>query len=114
MNKLINFDKVNPIIGPVCASAAAPSLSIAQNIAAPTIIFASAPHLTLVGIYLRVCPSDLHQARVAAKFMFCRLNPRNVAIVYVNNDSGLQFKETFRTRFLALGGKVLYERGVQE
>src|SRR3990167_6450865 len=42
-NKLVNIDKVDAIIGPVCSSAAGPGVPIAQSGKVPTIIWASAP-----------------------------------------------------------------------
>ncbi|RME53019.1 ethanolamine utilization protein EutJ, partial [Candidatus Woesearchaeota archaeon] len=46
IQKLINVDDVTAIIGPVCSPVAGPGLPIAQEKGIPSIIIATAPHLT--------------------------------------------------------------------
>src|SRR3989344_5711994 len=70
-NKLVNIDKVDAIIGPVCSSAAGPGVPIAQSGKVPTIIWASAPGLTKAGDYIfRTYPSDSFQGKYAAEYAF--------------------------------------------
>jgi branched-chain amino acid transport system substrate-binding protein len=114
INKLINIDKVIGILGPICSSAAGPSMPIAQNNGIPTVIIAaSAPQLTKIGDYIfRVYPSDAFQGQVGADFVFNTLGKKRVAVVYVKNDWGQGIKEVFETKFKEFGGKITYEGSV--
>ncbi|MBS3168699.1 ABC transporter substrate-binding protein [Candidatus Woesearchaeota archaeon] len=109
LQKLINVDNVDAVLGPLCSAAAGPALPLAQNSDVPTIIIGSAPHLTAIGDYIfRVYPSDAFQGKVAAEFMYKTLGKKKVAIIYVQNDWGQGIKEVFEKRFKELGGQVTY------
>ena len=114
-NKLVNIDKVDAIIGPVCSSAAGPGVPIAQSGKVPTIIWASAPGLTKAGDYIfRTYPSDSFQGKYAAEYAFNNLGKKNVAIIYVKNDWGQGLHDVFAQTFTALGGKIVYDESVSQ
>lgn len=71
VTKLITIDDVDALIGPVCSTAAEPSLPVAKKFNIPTIIpTASAPGLTKIGNNIfRVYPSDDMQGKIAADFI---------------------------------------------
>lgn len=110
INKLINFDKVVALIGPLCSAAAGPGLPIAQREKVPTIFFGSAPALTKLGDYLfRTYPSDSMQGAFAADFIFNQLKKTKVAVLYVKNDWGQGLHDVFAERFQQLGGEIVYD-----
>ena len=110
MTKLINVDKVDVIVGPVCSAAAGPALPIAQQNKVPVVLTAaSAPALTSVGDYIfRIYPSDALQGKFGADFAYDRLG-KKAAILYVQNDWGEGLYRVFKDRFTKLGGKVVFE-----
>ncbi len=113
-NKLVYIDKVTAIIGPACSAAAGPGIPVAQMNGVPTIIWASAPHLTKVGDYIfRNYPSDAFQGKFAAEYIFNKMG-KKVAIIYVQNDWGKGIRDVFSERFKQLGGTVAFDEGVQQ
>ena len=114
IQKLINIDKVDIILGPICSAAAGPALPIARDNNVPVIIVAaSAPHLTKIGNNIfRVYPSDAFQGKFIAEFIYNKLGKKKVAIIYVKNDWGEGIKNVFTKRFEELGGEVVYVSGV--
>ena len=115
INKLISIDKVDVIAGPVCSSVGGPALPIAQDNAVPTIIVASAPHLTAIGDYIfRTYSSDAFQGKFGAEFIYDDLGKRKAAVVYVKNDWGQGLRDVFVAKFKELGGEVVYDEGVSQ
>ncbi len=114
VQKLVNVDKANAVVGFVCSAAAGPSLPILQKEGVPTILIAaSAPHLTRIGDYIfRIYPSDTAQGKFAAEFIYNTLNKKKVAVLYVKNDWGQGLYDVFNERFKELGGEVVYSTGV--
>ncbi len=109
MQKLVNANNVDAIVGPACSASAGPAVPIAVQAGTPVMMFsASAPGLTALGDRVfRVYPSDSFQGKEAAKFMFETLGARKVAIAYVQNDWGLGIQKVFAEEFKRLGGQVL-------
>jgi len=114
INKLINVDQVDVIVGPVCSAVAGPTMPIAQNAGIPVMMVgASAPDLTSIGDNIfRVYPSDALQGVISAEFMLDELKHDKVAVVYTKNDWGEGLKNVFVEEFEDLGGEVVYESGV--
>lgn len=111
--KLINIDKVKAILGAVASSVTLAIEPLAtQN---EVILFSpasSSPKLTGISpFFFRTWPSDVLEAEVLADFAYKKLNIRNIAIIYVNNDYGIGLKEEFSRTFAKLGGKVLLAEG---
>ena len=115
ITKLTSIDNVDSIIGPLCSSAGGPGLPIAQQSGTPSVIFASAPHLTKIGDYIfRIYPSDAFAGRFNAEYAYDKLGKRTAAIVYVKNDYGQGLHDTFKQRYTELGGKILVDEGVAQ
>ena len=112
-SKLTAVDHVVAIVGPVCSPAASSGAPIAQEAHTPTIIWASAPGITLAGSYIfRTYPSDAFQGKYAAEYVYNNLGKRNVGIIYINHDWGRGLSDTFTKRFTELGGKVTIAESV--
>lgn len=112
-NKLVNVDRVDAIVGPVCSASASPGVPIAQKAGVPTIIWASAPGITKAGDYIfRTYPSDTFQGKYAAEYAYNVLGKRNVAVVNIKNDWGEGLKDVFTKTFTSLGGKVVYTESI--
>jgi branched-chain amino acid transport system substrate-binding protein len=109
VNKLIDVNKVNIIIGDLTSSATLAMVPITQKnktiLLSPT---ASNPTLSNSSEYFfRVWPSDNYSGFAAASYSYGTLGKRNAAVIYINNDYGLGLKEVFNSTFTQLGGHVL-------
>lgn len=109
MQKLININKVNYIIGDVSSSV---TLAIAP-IAKQNKVFlicpgASSPKLQNINEYFaRNYPSSVSESIESAKFLYNDKNVKEVAIVYVNSEYGLGIRDMFGQTFKDLGGKII-------
>ena len=114
IQKLINVDKVDAVVGFVCSAAAGPALPVAKDNNTPTLLIAaSAPHLTKVGNNVfRIYPSDIAQGKFAAEFVYNKLSKRKVAVLYTRNEWGEGLQKIFTKRFKDLGGTVVYDSGI--
>jgi branched-chain amino acid transport system substrate-binding protein len=113
INKLVNIDQVDALIGPVCSAVGGPALPNVASRNVPTIIFASAPHLTSLGDNIfRTYPSDAFAGKFTANFMHEELDIEKVAVIYVKNDWGEAIQRVFQEEFIANGGDVVYSTGV--
>jgi branched-chain amino acid transport system substrate-binding protein len=113
MNKLVNLDQVDVVIGPVCSAAGGASLPIAQASKTPVIFWASAPHLPALGDYLfRTYPSDSFQGKYGAEYLFNTMGKRKAAVLYSQNDWGKGLHDVFTRRFIELGGEIVFDDGV--
>lgn len=67
---------------------------------------ASSPALTTAGDYtFRLCPSDLAYGATLARYAYLQ-GRRHAAIIYVNDEYGRGFRQTFTAEFQQLGGEV--------
>jgi len=115
VNKLINIDKVNIILGPFCSGAALAAVPITQN----NKIFVLSGSVTNPGLadydlFFRTIPSDDYQGKFAAEYAYNILGKRKVAISYAQNDYCVGLKDVFKERFTELGGEVIIEVEHQE
>ena len=109
MNKLINVDKVPVIIGPMASGSVLASAPIAEKsktvIISPT---ASSPKITEAGDFVfRNSLSATLQGIAMAQFCYYNMGLRKVAILYLNTETGLGYKEVFEKEFKILGGLVV-------
>ncbi len=115
MNKLVNVDGVDVVVGSICSGVCSASLPVAQQSGTPVIFWGSAPRLTGIGDYVfRTYPSDSFQGSFAAEFVFDELGKRKAAVLYVQNDWGQGLEEVFVQRFEELGGEVVFDEGVAQ
>ena len=109
IQKLIQVDRVPVILGPISSSdvlAVAPI--VGKN---KTVLFtpsASSAEISQVGDYVfRNSVLAEPQGQRMADFCFNRLKQTASAILYINDDTGRAYFESFKDAFEALGGKIV-------
>jgi branched-chain amino acid transport system substrate-binding protein len=114
-NQLVQLAKVPVIIGGVLSSVTIPMLTAVTGPAKVLQISpgASSPKLTALGregktsgLFFRTITSDALQGSVAAKYALDR-GMHRLAVIYVNNDYGVDLYEEFARTYKALGGSVV-------
>jgi branched-chain amino acid transport system substrate-binding protein len=119
-NKLTNIDKVPVVIGPLASSLGMACAPIAQE--KKIVLFSpavSALEFTKIGDYIfRNWPTAEILTKDMADFAFEKLKLKKIAILYVNNDMGVDYKTFFERRFLDLGGEIVisekFEQGATD
>jgi len=120
VQKLINVDKVNAIIGAVCSSVTLAIAPIVEKNEVPLISPASTnPKISEAGEYIfRVVPSDALRGQIFADYIKNDAGVNKVAILYINNEGGAGNKDFFKKRFEELGGKIVtiesYAQGTKD
>jgi len=109
VNKLVEIEKVNVILGPMCSGEL---LAIAPIVNDNKIVImtstATTPDIANAGDYVfRDVASDDLRAKVFADYLFKDRNASEIAIIYVNSDAGISFEDVFANKFELLGGKVI-------
>ncbi|HTQ07929.1 MAG TPA: ABC transporter substrate-binding protein [Polyangiaceae bacterium] len=113
VTRLIDVEHVNALIGEVASSLSLAGARIAQRRGIPMISPSSTnPKVTQVGDYIfRVCFIDPFQGKVMATFARNTLKLDQVAILKdVKSDYSIGLADTFKTAFVALGGKIAVEQ----
>ncbi len=108
IQKLVNIDDVQAIIGGIASSV---TLGIAPIAESKEVVLispgSSSPRVTNAGEYtFRTWPSDAFQGIFLGELAYNELGYRKVATLYVNNDYGVGVKDAFAQKFKVLGGKV--------
>lgn len=108
VNKLIDVDKVQAIIGEVCSSATLAAAPVAQSSGVVMISAAStSPKISQEGGFIfRTVPSEARQGSFGAKLVFDN-GQRKLAILYSNDEYGLGFNTVLADSFSSLGGEVV-------
>lgn len=113
--QLVDLRKVPAIIGGIISSVSIPILTSVTADAGVVQISpaSSSPTLTRIaaegkakGVFFRTITSDALQGVAAAKYAMDQ-NLRELAIIHVNNDFGVNMVAEFRRAYEALGGKIL-------
>lgn len=110
MSKLMNIDSVRAIIGTACSHSTLAIAPIANNnkiiLISPS---STVPSLSDAGEFIfRTCPSDNLRAKALSSYIYENLG-ENLAIIYVNTDSGIAFNNMFKEDFEKLGGTIIAE-----
>jgi len=113
INKLINIDKVKIILGEMFSSVTLAIAPIAQKsqvvLISPTVSAEAVPN---VGDYIfSIYPSDAYDGKFLANFVYNEIEKKNAAIIFVQADAMLSCKNSFKSTFENLGGKVVFEEG---
>lgn len=100
INKLINVDGVQAIVGEVCSGATLAAAPIAESKGVVLISASStSPKLSDSGDYVfRVVPSDALQGAFAANLLYQR-GHRKIAVLYGNEEYGVGFKDVLERTF---------------
>jgi len=106
--KLIDFDKVPVVLGPLTSTVTLAIAPIANErkivLLSPS---ASSPAITTAGDFIfRNVASDEFETKVMADFAADSLKFEKVGILYINNDFGKGYKDYFTTFFTKKGGTV--------
>ncbi len=107
--QLINIDRVVAILGPQSsgvAMAAAPVIEKNKTVMFSSI--ASVPELRNAGDYVfrnRIA-GDIQGARMA-EFAYNKLNSRRAAILYINIENGVGYRDAFKKTYEKLGGIIV-------
>lgn len=113
--QLVDLRRVPAIIGGIISSVSIPILtSVTANAGVVQISPASSsPTLTRIasegqskGVFFRTITSDALQGVAAAKYAIDQ-NMKELAVIHVNNDFGVNMFNEFRRAYEALGGKIL-------
>jgi branched-chain amino acid transport system substrate-binding protein len=112
LNKLIDVDQVSAVM---------PALS--------SVVLSCAPICERNSVVLLNCPANSPKLRGAGKFLFNvtilsdqeseylaeyaykEMDARTANILFINNDSGRGYRDSFATKFAALGGEVKLSEG---
>ncbi|RLA07301.1 MAG: branched-chain amino acid ABC transporter substrate-binding protein [Gammaproteobacteria bacterium] len=108
--KLISSDKVSAIIGALTSTNTMALTKIADDAKVPVVApVATNPLVTKNRTFIsRVCFNDNFQGDVAANFVFNDLKFKNVVVITdVKNDYSIGISKVFKTKFKAMGGKIL-------
>lgn len=113
VQKLINQDHVDVVVGEVASTRSIAGGEIAQGLRVPMLSPASTnPKVTESKEYVfRACFIDPFQGHVMATFAYGHLNARTAAILTdKDSDYSIELARYFQERFEKLGGKVLDEQ----
>src|SRR6266540_2095726 len=112
VQKLINQDRVNAVLGEVASSRSLAGGPICQQAGVPMISPSSTnPEVTKKGDYIfRMCFLDDFQGWVMAKFVAEELKLKKVAVLKdVKNDYSVGLASYFTEAFKSMGGEVILE-----
>jgi branched-chain amino acid transport system substrate-binding protein len=111
-NKLVNVDGVVAIIGELCSSATLAAAPVTEAAGVPMVSPAStSPALTDAGEYLfRTVPSDALQGDFGADLV-TEMGYERLAVLYVNDDYGIGFKEVLEAEFANVVAMEALESG---
>lgn len=114
MNKFVEVDRVDLIIGGTCSNTTLAAAPIANQ--SKTIMISpasSAPSISYAGDYVfRTYISDILRAEKAAKLAY-DLGKRKMAIVNdISNDASIELANEGKEKFLELGGEVVIEEKI--
>ena len=111
MQKLVDVDKVDYVIGGFCSSESLAAVSIAE--ANQVLLISggsSSPDLTGISDYfVRTYPSDAIQGAVLAEISYNDKEWRTVAFMQEQTDYALGLRGAFTDAYTAFGGEVIHE-----
>lgn len=107
-NKLITLDKINIILGPVMSSVTLAVAPIVEENKVILVTISSAPDITYAGDYVfRNREKTTQQSEKMADFIFNTLGIKEIATLFMNDDTGKAHHSTLVENFEKLGGEVL-------
>ncbi|MBC8525595.1 MAG: ABC transporter substrate-binding protein [Candidatus Cloacimonetes bacterium] len=115
VNKLINTDQIEVIIGGAISSTALATVPIIDK--NEVVLFSPAatnPKLSgMSRFFFRNWPSDVFDGTAMGQFASKELNLKNIAVLYVNNDWGLATSDLFIKTFEKNGGKIVIQESFE-
>jgi branched-chain amino acid transport system substrate-binding protein len=111
INKLINNDKVQVILGSAASGVTLAMAPIAEK--NKVILFStisSSDNLKESGDYIfRNVPRNEIQGKTAAEFIYTKLGKKTAIVLNKNDEYGVNLSRSFKSRFTELGGTILLE-----
>jgi len=115
MQKLAKVDKVPVVFGSWASSSVLAQAPIAEESHVIVMAEAVSPKIRDAGDYVfRIQPDGSLYMKALAAYAYNDLKLRRIAIIYVNNDFGVDLAATFKKDFIALGGQITSENGFQQ
>ncbi|MBI4170778.1 MAG: ABC transporter substrate-binding protein [Candidatus Aenigmarchaeota archaeon] len=106
LRKLIDFDKVRVVIGPLCSGTVIADAPVAEQSEVILFGFGSAAAISTAGDYtFRPSYSDVYQGEFLAGKIAKRFN--SIGILYVNNDYGLGLFSGLKAEFVKNGKNIV-------
>jgi branched-chain amino acid transport system substrate-binding protein len=106
--KLVNIHKVPVIVGLIGSSEVLASAPVANE--TKTVLFSTmgaSPEITEAGDYVfRERVSGTLEVVEIAKIAYNKLGLRHMAVLYINTDYGISYKDIFVQKFQELGGEI--------
>lgn len=111
LQKLIQTDAPPVVIGPVASSVMLAMIPVAeQNKVVLLSPAASSPEISGAGKFIfRISLLAPPQTAALAKYATEKLKAKTAAVLYINDDTGLSYKNAFAEDFTKLGGKIVLE-----
>lgn len=115
VTKLISMDKVPIILGPASSSAALAAAPICQRngvvLYTPS---GSSPKITESGDFIFSSgPMSEDQVEAMAEYAFVRLGVKRVAVLYMQNETGVSYNDGFVAAFGRRGGEIVLSESYQ-
>lgn len=115
VEKIINSDNVPIIFGPWASSSVLAIAPIAEKNKMPVLAEAQSPKIRDAGDYIfRIQPDSRYYLKYLVPYVYDTLKVRKLAILYVNNDYGLDQANFFEELFTKLGGEVVFSEGYSQ
>lgn len=116
MQKLVNVDKVQVVVGGFCSSESLAAAPIAESNKVLQISGgSSSPKLTNIGhFFIRDYPSDATQGQVLANISYSKEGFKKVAFLVEQQDYALGIYQAFTDEFKKLGGQTVKEEYPKE
>ena len=115
MKKLTEVNKVPLVYGSWASSCVLAEAPIAESSKVVILAEAQSPKIRDAGDFIfRIQPDSRYYLKFLVPFVFNNLHLRRLAIVFVNNDYGVDQSEVFKTAFEKLGGKIIWMEGFDQ
>ncbi len=110
LQKLLNVDKVNYVIGDVSSPVTLALVPIIEkNKAFLLSPGASSPKLdNISSLFARNYPSSVIESYESAKYLANKQNILKTALIYVNSEYGLGLRDVFTRTYKELGGEIIF------
>lgn len=117
--KLIDFDNIKFILGEVASGNSIAVVESAIKSNSDAILFSSissADKLKELGgkYFFRNIPSNNIQGVTVANFIYLNLKIKEVALIPLNDDYGVNISKIFKEHYIKLGGKIVLEESHQK
>ena len=114
--KLVQIHKPWIVIGPVASSDMLSMVPIAEN--SKTILFspaASSPKLSNIGQYIfRMALLAPDQTKLISNYAINDLHVKSAGVLYMNDETGNSYMNSFVTDFTDLGGKIILKESFEK